>query len=179
MRASGSGRSPIATLIFGSKHSTLLGWIRCPHWPVPFPPTTMASTSQEAPPCPLLHHRPLCPSSTNPRACCCTCATSRYGHHRDALRAADRRALLIHDTVPGGTGYLAEFADHTKVWAVLAAARQIVRDCPTALKLLDDILDVEPDATPDLDALLGVRSASQGAPAAPVRRWSRSTVRVD
>ena len=62
---------------------------------------------------------------------------------------------MIHDTVPGGTGYLAEFADHTKVWAVLAAARQIVRDCPTALKLLDDILDVEPDATPDLDALLG------------------------
>ena len=32
-----------ATLIFGSKHSTLLGWIRCPHSPVPFPPTTMAS----------------------------------------------------------------------------------------------------------------------------------------
>jgi ATP-dependent helicase YprA (DUF1998 family) len=99
---------------------------------------------------------------------------------RDAPRAADRRALLIHDTVPGGTGYLAEFADHTKVWAVLAAARQIVRDCPcrdedrlachrcllpfasphemdkvsraTALKLLDDILDVHPDAAPDLDA---------------------------
>jgi hypothetical protein len=99
---------------------------------------------------------------------------------RDALRAADRRALLIHDTVPGGTGCLAEFADHTKVWAVLAAARQIVRDClcpdedrlachrcllpfasphemdkvsrATALKLLDDILNVEPDATRDLDA---------------------------
>ena len=29
----------------------------------------------------------------------------------DALRAPNRRALLIHDTVPGGTGYLAEFAD--------------------------------------------------------------------
>lgn len=43
MRASGSSRRPIATLIFGSKHSTPLGWIRCPHSPVPFPPTTMAS----------------------------------------------------------------------------------------------------------------------------------------
>ena len=43
MRASGSGRRPIGTLIFGSKHSTLLGWIRCPHSPVPFPATTMAS----------------------------------------------------------------------------------------------------------------------------------------
>ena len=97
----------------------------------------------------------------------------------DALRSPDRRALLIHDTVPGGTGYLAEFSDHTKVWAVLAAARQIVRECPcrdedrlachrcllpfaaphemdkvsraTALKLLDDILDVGAHATPDLD----------------------------
>ena len=97
----------------------------------------------------------------------------------DALWAPDRRALLIHDTVPGGTGYLAEFADHTKVFAVLAAARQIVRECPcrdeerlachrcllpfaapydmdkvsrlTALKLLDDILDVGSHATPDLE----------------------------
>jgi ATP-dependent helicase YprA (DUF1998 family) len=97
----------------------------------------------------------------------------------DALRAPDRRALLIHDTVPGGTGYLAEFADHTKVFAVLAAARGIVRECPcrdeerlachrcllpfaapyemdkvsrlTALKLLDDILEVGSHASPDLD----------------------------
>ncbi len=97
----------------------------------------------------------------------------------DALRSPDRRALLIHDTVPGGTGYLAEFSDHAKVWAVLAAARQVVRECPcrdedrlachrcllpfappqemdkvsraTALKLLDDILDVGAHATPDLD----------------------------
>ena len=96
----------------------------------------------------------------------------------DALWAPDRRALLIHDTVPGGTGYLAEFSDHTKVFAVLAAARQIVRECPcrdeerlachrcllpfaapheldkvsrlTALKLLDEILDVGSHATPDL-----------------------------
>lgn len=98
----------------------------------------------------------------------------------DALWAPDRRALLIHDTVPGGTGYLAEFADHTKVFAVLAAARQILRECPcrdeerlachrcllpftapyemdkvsrlTALKLLDGILDVGAHGAPDLDA---------------------------
>lgn len=97
----------------------------------------------------------------------------------DALWAPDRRALLIHDTVPGGTGYLAEFADHTKVFAVLAAARRIVRECPcrdeerlachrcllpfaaphemdkvsrlAALKLLDDILDVGAHATPTLE----------------------------
>ena len=98
---------------------------------------------------------------------------------RDAPRAPDRRALLIHDTVPGGTGYLAEFSDHSKVWSVLAAARQIVRECPcrdedrlachrcllpfappqdmdkvsraTALKFLDDILDVGAHSTPDID----------------------------
>jgi ATP-dependent helicase YprA (DUF1998 family) len=98
---------------------------------------------------------------------------------RDAPRAPDRHALLIHDTVPGGTGYLAEFSDHTKVWAVLTAAWQVVRECPccdedrlachrcllpfaaphemdkvsraTALKLLDDILDVGAHTTPDLD----------------------------
>ncbi|MBJ7339772.1 DEAD/DEAH box helicase [Mycolicibacterium sp.] len=98
----------------------------------------------------------------------------------DALRAPDRRALLIHDTVPGGTGYLAEFADHAKVFAVLAAARQILRECPcreeerlachrcllpfaapyemdkvsrlTALNLLDGILEVGAHGTPDLEA---------------------------
>jgi hypothetical protein len=48
MRASGSCRSPIATSIFGSKHSTLSGWIRCPHRPVPLPPTTMADVARSA-----------------------------------------------------------------------------------------------------------------------------------
>lgn len=98
----------------------------------------------------------------------------------DALRAPDRRALLLHDTVPGGTGYLAEFADHTKIWAALAAARTVVADCScqhedrlachrcllpfapphemdkvsraTAAKLLDEILGVTPGAPPDLDS---------------------------
>jgi ATP-dependent helicase YprA (DUF1998 family) len=89
---------------------------------------------------------------------------------RDALRAPTKRALLIHDTVPGGTGYLAEFADHAKVWSAMVAARKILSDCScqnedrlachkcllpfaaphemdkvsraTALTLLDGILDV-------------------------------------
>jgi ATP-dependent helicase YprA (DUF1998 family) len=50
----------------------------------------------------------------------------------DALHAPNQRALLIHDTVPGGTGYLADFADPTKVWAVLNAARNVVHDCDCA-----------------------------------------------
>ncbi|GAB4587647.1 helicase-related protein [Nocardia sp. IFM 10818] len=50
----------------------------------------------------------------------------------DALHAPNQRALLIHDTVPGGTGYLAEFADAAKVWSVLVAARQVVKNCECA-----------------------------------------------
>ncbi len=113
----------------------------------------------------------------------------------DALWAPDRRALLIHDTVPGGTGYLAEFADHTKVFAVLAAARQLLRECPcrdedrlachrcllpfaapyemdkvsrlTALKLLDGILEVGSHGTPDLDAWTA-EVAEQAPPSTPL-----------
>ncbi|EOM75737.1 DEAD/DEAH box helicase [Rhodococcus rhodnii] len=100
----------------------------------------------------------------------------------DALYAPDQRALLIHDTVPGGTGYLAEFADPAKVWAVLAAARAVVHDCDcaehdrlachkcllpfapsheldrvsrkAALRVLDQILGVVDDAEPDDTAWL-------------------------
>lgn len=39
-------------------------------------------------------------------------------------------ALLLHDVVPGGTGYLAELADPDKVWDLLQRAYRIVRDCP-------------------------------------------------
>ncbi|MDV3125278.1 DEAD/DEAH box helicase [Mycobacterium sp. 21AC1] len=113
----------------------------------------------------------------------------------DALWAPDRRALLIHDTVPGGTGYLAEFADHTKVFAVLASARQILRECPcrdeerlachrcllpfaapyemdkvsrlTALKLLDGILDVGTHGTPDLETWTA-EVAEQAPPSTPL-----------
>ncbi|MBT0566082.1 DEAD/DEAH box helicase [Williamsia sp. CHRR-6] len=42
----------------------------------------------------------------------------------------NREALLIHDTVPGGTGYLAELADPIKFYALLHRAWLLVRDCP-------------------------------------------------
>ncbi|MBI9114980.1 DEAD/DEAH box helicase [Sanguibacter suaedae] len=40
------------------------------------------------------------------------------------------RALLLHDSVPGGTGYLAGLSDHHTMWDVLTTAWQILRDCP-------------------------------------------------
>src|SRR5690606_13470544 len=39
-------------------------------------------------------------------------------------------ALLLHDVVPGGTGYLAELADPQAVWAMLRQAWQVLRECP-------------------------------------------------
>ena len=39
-------------------------------------------------------------------------------------------ALLLHDTVPGGTGYLADFADPERVWDVLFRAWEVLRSCP-------------------------------------------------
>lgn len=38
-------------------------------------------------------------------------------------------SLLLHDKVPGGTGYLAEFAEPEKVWTLLHAAWQVVKNC--------------------------------------------------
>lgn len=38
-------------------------------------------------------------------------------------------SLLLHDKVPGGTGYLAEFAKPEKVWNLLRAAWDVVRNC--------------------------------------------------
>ncbi|WP_411815557.1 DEAD/DEAH box helicase [Gordonia sp. SND2] len=100
----------------------------------------------------------------------------------DALRAPSQHALLIHDTVPGGTGYLAEFADPAKVWAVLNAARTVVHHCDcaehdrlachkcllpfappheldkvsrtTALRVLDQLLGVDGETAPDADSWL-------------------------
>ncbi|QCB52930.1 DEAD/DEAH box helicase [Rhodococcus sp. PAMC28707] len=111
----------------------------------------------------------------------------------DALYAPSQRALLIHDTVPGGTGYLAEFADPAKVWAVLDAARAVVRDCDcaghdrlachkcllpfsppheldkvsrmTALRVLNDLLDVDDDVEPNRDEWVkSVREGPRGKP---------------
>ena len=42
----------------------------------------------------------------------------------------NREALLIHDRVPGGTGYLAELANPEGLWSVLARAYDVVRGCP-------------------------------------------------
>lgn len=112
----------------------------------------------------------------------------------DALQAPSQRALLIHDTVPGGTGYLAEFADPAKVWAVLDAARKVVRGCDcanqdrlachkcllpfappheldkvarkTAARILDDLLGADGDADPNREWWLD--SVSEDREAQPV-----------
>lgn len=49
---------------------------------------------------------------------------------KEPVGGGTRDALLLHDLVPGGTGYLAEFNDPQKVWDALRHAFQIVRDCP-------------------------------------------------
>jgi hypothetical protein len=41
----------------------------------------------------------------------------------------NHHALLLHDVVPGGTGYLAELADPETVWTILHTAWQVLRDC--------------------------------------------------
>lgn len=38
-------------------------------------------------------------------------------------------ALLIHDALPGGTGYLADLADHVRIRDVFDAAFAVVKDC--------------------------------------------------
>ncbi|GAB3085649.1 DEAD/DEAH box helicase [Isoptericola nanjingensis] len=57
----------------------------------------------------------------------------------DPSPAADSpaEALLLHDVVRGGTGYLAELADHEAVWVMLRDAWQHLEDCScqTAIKL--------------------------------------------
>ncbi|WP_026926598.1 DEAD/DEAH box helicase [Granulicoccus phenolivorans] len=41
-----------------------------------------------------------------------------------------REALLLHDLVPGGTGYLADLASPDRAWDLLYTAWERVRDCP-------------------------------------------------
>ncbi len=58
--------------------------------------------------------------------------------HLDVLVAPDpashgqRYLLVLHDRVPGGTGYLAQFADPAKVHALLTAAAKALAECPCA-----------------------------------------------
>lgn len=47
----------------------------------------------------------------------------------DPAHGGGRIALMLHDKVPGGTGYLAEFANPERVWELLYAAWETVRDC--------------------------------------------------
>ncbi|MBF6455553.1 DEAD/DEAH box helicase [Nocardia cyriacigeorgica] len=103
----------------------------------------------------------------------------------DALYEQNQQALLIHDTVPGGTGYLAEFAEPRKVWSALRAARDIVRNCSCADEqrlachkcLLPFTTPHEQDkvsrrtAAKILDAILG---AAEGEPA--WEPWAASLV---
>ncbi|MDN4483205.1 DEAD/DEAH box helicase [Demequina lignilytica] len=39
-------------------------------------------------------------------------------------------ALLLHDVVPGGTGYLADLTDPDKVWSLLRRAWSVLTSCP-------------------------------------------------
>jgi hypothetical protein len=48
------------------------------------------------------------------------------------VNGIDRIALLLHDIVPGGTGYLADFARPDRVRELLEAARDVIKDCPCA-----------------------------------------------
>lgn len=41
-----------------------------------------------------------------------------------------RDALLLHDIVPGGTGYLADLAEPEEMWDLLATALRVVAECP-------------------------------------------------
>ncbi|WP_168582616.1 DEAD/DEAH box helicase [Gephyromycinifex aptenodytis] len=43
-----------------------------------------------------------------------------------------RQALFLHDTVPGGTGYLTELAKPDRLWAILVSAGKVVESCPCA-----------------------------------------------
>lgn len=49
---------------------------------------------------------------------------------KEPVGGGTRDALLLHDLVPGGTGYLAELSDPHHVWDILRHALTIVRDCP-------------------------------------------------
>lgn len=48
-----------------------------------------------------------------------------------------RRYLVLHDVVPGGTGYLDRIGDPERMKAMLEHAQRVLRDCPCALDGLD------------------------------------------
>lgn len=52
-------------------------------------------------------------------------------------RDGTRRYLVLHDIVPGGTGYLDRIGDPGRMKAILEHAQRVLRDCPCALDGLD------------------------------------------
>jgi len=53
-------------------------------------------------------------------------------HPVDAAHGETRQALFLHDTVPGGTGYLTELATPARLWPILVRAAQVLDACPCA-----------------------------------------------
>ena len=51
-------------------------------------------------------------------------------HPLPGATGAARPALLVHDIVPGGTGYLTELADPARLWTVLVKAARVLASCP-------------------------------------------------
>lgn len=51
-------------------------------------------------------------------------------HPVDGGGGQAQEALVLHDTVPGGTGYLTDLARPERLWAVLVRAAAILQDCP-------------------------------------------------
>lgn len=47
-----------------------------------------------------------------------------------SLQGIDHPALLLHDVVPGGTGYLADLTEPATVWDLLHRAWTVVKECP-------------------------------------------------
>ncbi len=71
-------------------------------------------------------------------------------------------ALLLHDTVPGGTGYLTRFADAASVHDLLLAAYRKVRDCTCATEeSLDGIRDCCPSCLLPYASPSGLNSTSR------------------
>jgi ATP-dependent helicase YprA (DUF1998 family) len=52
-------------------------------------------------------------------------------------RDGTRRYLVLHDVVPGGTGYLDRIGDPARMHIILEHAQRVLRDCPCAADGLD------------------------------------------
>ena len=59
-----------------------------------------------------------------------TSTSRRSANPSPGTTALTSDALLLHDLVPGGTGYLAELSNPERMWDLLHRAWERVRDCP-------------------------------------------------